>query len=638
MILIVKYFGKPIKELSLEEGQEYIIGRSKDCELALLEDKTLSRRQARLYQSESSGHWMIESLSDKADLYLEGEKISSCEITQNCGFNLKNYSLEFVFPEPSVVASTQLKRLDEEKTIDKVETKNSVISSDEETQLVSPAHLLYSFHISIEGEFSDYINLNVGEKWIIGRSPECDISIDYALLTRKHIEITKRSQAFYIKDLGSSNKTYLNGEVIPPHKEILLKVNDKIHVEDLKILFEVRNTEYEKMMSKLPVLKESDEPDPQSVMPMPKVVLEELTNTGLSQNSPFKKLSKKQKPLLFIATALIVAAIFGASFYYESKKEKEVVVNEESGEKTKSTEWDLLYDNAQQQLINRNFFECVSEIKYLQSKAPGGKHKDSEKILIECEQGVKLRKEQQAEEAKEKERLKTEEKIKSITSNCVTQYNEGRIQTLEQLNECSKELVNLDPSNALISRIKTFIEEKAMQERMAEEEKQKQKQLIQSKKSLYHRAKKLKDQGKTLKAVKAYNRFLKSSRGISSLQSLQKQARSERNFIQNKYDSQLENLLNRCFSSIEKEDYKEAYESCNKVLDFKPYEQKAIRSIQTAQEALKSEIKPLYEKSQWHESFSRIDEAKKIWEQILETDIKGGYYYKKAQVQIKKYE
>ena len=637
MKLIVKYFGKPIKELTLEEGREYIIGRSKDCEISLLEDKSLSRRQARVYRLDSSEHWSIESLSDKGDLYLEGEKISSYEITQNYCFNLKNYSLDFVFPEPSLAESKQLKPDLGEKTKD-LTKESSVISSDEETRLVSSPHLLYSFHISIEGEFSDYINLNVGEKWVIGRSPECDICIDYALLTRRHIEVVKKSHLFYVKDLGSSNKTYLNGEAIPPHKEILLRVNDKIHIEDLKILFEVRNTEYENMMNKLPVLKESKESNPQALMPTPKLVLEELTSSGIEESSSLKKVYKYQKPLFLVAGVLILTGAVFAYQYYEDKKQKAVVVNKESDKSAKIEEWNLLYESIEKQLMEKNFFDCVNEIEYLHSKVSEGHYKDSQRILNECQQGLDLQRKALAQEAREQEQLKTEKKINAIASHCLNEYNQGNIQTIQQLNECSKELVDLDPSNAMISRIKTFIEEKEMQEKMAEEEKIKQKQLIQSKKSLYYKAKKLGDQGKALKAVKAYDRFLKSSRGISSLKSLHRQAKSERNFIQNKYDSQLETLLNQCFSLMEQESFKEAYASCKKVLDFKPYEERALRSIQSAKSSLRSEIKPLYEKSQWHESFSRIEEAKKIWAQILETDIKDGYYYKKAQVQIKKYE
>ena len=618
MKLIIKFFGKPIKELSLEEGREYLIGRSEDCDIPLFEDKSLSRRQIKISCSENLCR--LESLSDKADLYFEGEKIQSLEVSQNSSLNLKNYSLNFVFPE------------EEEPPLEKAPAppeESPPPPLDEETQVIAPARLLYSLRISIEGEFSDYVNLNLGEKWTIGRSPECDICIDYDLLTRRHLEVLKKADSFYVRDLGSANKTYLNSSPIPPHKEILLGVNDEIYIEDLRILFEVRDTEYENRMKNLPVLKEESH----SIMPVPKLILEESMDEEIEPKKSFL-----QKKALFIATALIL--VTGAAFYahYESNKKKTAVVKKESDESIKKTQWDILYQNAQEKLQAGKYLECINDIQDLSAKVPNGYYEDSIKIMKECEYGLELNRQKKAEEEAEKERLKTEEKINAIVARCEKEYNEGKIQSLESLNECARELFDLDPSNSAISKIRTFLEDKEMQRKMAEEERMKQRQWIQSKKALYTKAKKLAEQDKALLAVSAYDRFLKAGRGIASLKSLYDKAEKERDSIQKNYDSQLESLLSLCFSLMDQKNYKEAYDSCKKVLDFKPYDSKALRSIQTAESSLKSEIKPLYEKSQWHESFSRIEEAKKLWEQILEKDIKGGYYYKKALVQIKKYE
>ena len=51
----------------------------------------------------------------------------------------------------------------------------------------------------------------------------------------------------------------------------------------------------------------------------------------------------------------------------------------------------------------------------------------------------------------------------------------------------------------------------------------------------------------------------------------------------------------------------------------------------------KNKLKPIYEKSMAEESFAKIDEAKRLWNEILDTDIKEGYYYRKARHHIKKY-
>ncbi len=51
-------------------------------------------------------------------------------------------------------------------------------------------------------------------KTIVGRSADCDITIDSELLSRRHAEISIDNDELRITDLGSSNGTFLNGEKI----------------------------------------------------------------------------------------------------------------------------------------------------------------------------------------------------------------------------------------------------------------------------------------------------------------------------------------------------------------------------------------------------------------------------------------
>jgi pSer/pThr/pTyr-binding forkhead associated (FHA) protein len=49
---------------------------------------------------------------------------------------------------------------------------------------------------------------------VVGRGTQCDLSIDCDLLSREHAEITIEQDHLYIRDLGSANGTYLNGNPI----------------------------------------------------------------------------------------------------------------------------------------------------------------------------------------------------------------------------------------------------------------------------------------------------------------------------------------------------------------------------------------------------------------------------------------
>lgn len=47
---------------------------------------------------------------------------------------------------------------------------------------------------------------------VIGRMPGCSIVIDDPRVSRKHAEIVRRDLQAFVRDLGSTNGTYLNGE------------------------------------------------------------------------------------------------------------------------------------------------------------------------------------------------------------------------------------------------------------------------------------------------------------------------------------------------------------------------------------------------------------------------------------------
>jgi pSer/pThr/pTyr-binding forkhead associated (FHA) protein len=49
---------------------------------------------------------------------------------------------------------------------------------------------------------------------VIGRDPAADIFIDEPLVSRAHARIERRGQQYFLLDIGSTNLTRVNGEVI----------------------------------------------------------------------------------------------------------------------------------------------------------------------------------------------------------------------------------------------------------------------------------------------------------------------------------------------------------------------------------------------------------------------------------------
>lgn len=56
------------------------------------------------------------------------------------------------------------------------------------------------------------------EKTVIGRDPECDLTIDWHLLSRRHAELRVEDDHLRVLDLDSSNGTYINGKKIEDAK------------------------------------------------------------------------------------------------------------------------------------------------------------------------------------------------------------------------------------------------------------------------------------------------------------------------------------------------------------------------------------------------------------------------------------
>ena len=636
MKLILKHFGKVIKESLLEEGREYFIGRHEECDFVLEGETGLSRKHIRIYQSDETGNWIVETLSVLGGLYLDGEEIESVELEGPGALALKNYILDFVIEEQQEVEESQPLEEPLEEPAPNDHQQPDVL--DDKTTIFSDSSLIYSIYIYISGEFSDHIKLNSASSWVVGRSEGCDISIDYSVLTRKHFQILRKEESFYVKDLASSNRTFLNGKELEPHKEEILRANDEISISDLKIIFEVRDKNYEKRMNSLPVSAKEDshslENPPE--MAFPKVILE-TASPEKEKTVSFKSKMLNPKRVILIAVVCLALGFGLYAKHTEDQKKKKQQQAEREKEKDQMDKLEVFYKQALANLEKQEYQLCIDQLEELGEMSGKGYFKESQQILNQCQTGLENQRQKEEYLAQEKIKQETEKKIKAMASKCEKEYAENKIQTVEELNHCAEELLSLDPANAEISSIRLQIEEKASLKALEEQKKMDYQKFIQSKKSLYYKAKRIRDQNKPLKAVSAYNVFLKSSRKTAGLKKLRAKATSERDEIQNKYDTELNQLYQSCESFIQKQKMKEAYYDCRKILEFKSEDQKAKKYIQQALLNLRKEFKPLYEKSMQHESLSQMDEAKKIWREILDKDIKGGYYYKKASAQLSRY-
>ncbi len=73
------------------------------------------------------------------------------------------------------------------------------------------------------------VDMTIG-KISIGRSPSNSVIIDNKLASRNHALIQKIRDEFFLKDMGSTNGTFLNGVKIPADKYVRIRRGDKITI------------------------------------------------------------------------------------------------------------------------------------------------------------------------------------------------------------------------------------------------------------------------------------------------------------------------------------------------------------------------------------------------------------------------
>lgn len=70
---------------------------------------------------------------------------------------------------------------------------------------------------------------------VLGRSSDCDVVVDADSVSRRHARILMLGRHFYVEDLGSSNGTIVNNEVV--HGRVRLSEGDKIRLSPVEFCF-----------------------------------------------------------------------------------------------------------------------------------------------------------------------------------------------------------------------------------------------------------------------------------------------------------------------------------------------------------------------------------------------------------------
>jgi pSer/pThr/pTyr-binding forkhead associated (FHA) protein len=98
-----------------------------------------------------------------------------------------------------------------------------------------------------------------GEKLVMGRAEDCDITIDNLAVSRHHAIIEKIEGAYAISDLDSNNGTFVNGRRIDGHTT--LNFGDEIGIGKHILVFDSHSKKARPVQASLAVAAASAQPD-----------------------------------------------------------------------------------------------------------------------------------------------------------------------------------------------------------------------------------------------------------------------------------------------------------------------------------------------------------------------------------------
>lgn len=113
-----------------------------------------------------------------------------------------------------------------EKTIVRPEITRTLTKSD------SPACLVFWLPKSRRGE-----QVILDRPITIGRSSSCDVFVEDASMSKRHAQIMVDPHSIYIKDLNSTNKTYLDRDRVEPERLYELKANCTIRMASTVFMY-----------------------------------------------------------------------------------------------------------------------------------------------------------------------------------------------------------------------------------------------------------------------------------------------------------------------------------------------------------------------------------------------------------------
>ncbi len=508
---------------------------------------------------------------------------------------------------------------------------------------------------------------------VIGRGKECDIVLNDKKSSRKNTKIVREGNRYLVRDLDSSNGTYLNGNSV---KEAELSDGDMLRVGDAEIRFVGLNKDYERRKNHFVPVEEAIASA--GIAPLegqvPSTPIAYIGSIGAptafgageattSTAAPavqtrkgiwgaydkyfrnFSTLKPLQKMLVVLSVGLFL------SWYFEDELglvEKPVSAPSATAPKkateggaviaaeydTLSPEKKSLIDDAIRKATDflrlQDFDKAIYEVQtQIYPILPN--YSQAKEIERYAQEG-KRRKDAIEEEAKRKEE---ERKLKERIADLEKQTRDFMAKKdYENAKEVFSEILAVDPDNASVSEWKREIETWLEQQALAEQERLVQEEINKRAWDTYNEAFEIHKAGRFREAIEIYRKVAEIG---ASEGTLLKKATTMIKACQDSIRELREPHLTAAKESERAGELGAAFKSFQKATEVDPSHPEGWAGMERIRDVLTERAKILYTEAVIAESYSDFKVAHTKFNEIMKMAPEGSLYFQRAQRKLQSY-
>src|SRR5207247_974479 len=76
-----------------------------------------------------------------------------------------------------------------------------------------------------------------GAGLVLGRGEKCELALNDATLSQRHLKLSRGAAGWMVEDLGSRNGTFLDEHHVPPHGVLALAPGSRLRAGDVRLTY-----------------------------------------------------------------------------------------------------------------------------------------------------------------------------------------------------------------------------------------------------------------------------------------------------------------------------------------------------------------------------------------------------------------